>query len=416
MIAAQRIRPGAVDSLRPASVSGDGRLIAFVASDADSVQRRSSLNVYVLDTSTGLITQESVAPDGTTLQGDSEAPSLSADGRVIAFETMASYLPAGKVRPAGLHVIVRERRDGASRTPHSAAGDAPDGSTSEPVVSGDGAAVAFTSAATNLVVAEDANGQQTDIYLWHLDTSAIARISVDNNGVQPAKGASHSPRISDDGQLVAFVSTAQLVAEDANNVADVYLRDVRRHRTLLVSRGRSGRVADGASHSPAVSADGRHVAFVSTATNLIPRDGNREGDIYLYDTVDGSIELVSATTRNESADADSRRPALSADGRYVVYESRASNLGSGPGCAQPGSDENLLPDVYMLDRVTRCVTWLSGSSGAQRWTPSIAPAISGTGDVVVFSSRQPTSNEDVSTDFDLFGVVRPMQTANGDTR
>jgi TolB protein len=361
--------------------------------------------VFVLDTASGLITQESVAPDGTRPQGDSEAPSLSADGRVIAFETTASNLRAATVRPTGLHVIVRERQDGAPRTPHGVAGNVPNGFTSGPVVSGNGAVVAFTSGATNLTHPEDANGQQTDVYLWRLDNAAITRISVDTSGVQPAKGASHSPSISGDGELIAFVSTAPLTAEDSNGVADVYLRDVPRNRTLLVSRGRSGRAADGASHSPVVSADGRHMAFVSKAVDLIARDRNQDGDVYLYDVTDGSIELVSATSRDESGNAGSRRPALSADGRYVVYESRASNLGSGPGCAQPASDTNLLPDVYVLDRVTRCVTRLSGSPGDEWWTPSIAPAISGAGDLVVFSSRQPTSNEDVSTDFDLFRVV-----------
>jgi Tol biopolymer transport system component len=411
MIAAQRIRPGAVDSLRPASVSGDGRLIAFVASGGDSVQRRSSLNVYVLDTSTGLITPESVTPDPTRPQGDSQAPSLSADGRVIAFETMAWNLRDGDVHPIGLHVIVRERHEGTPRTPRSVAGEAPNGLTSEPVVNGSGVVVAFTSDATNLSTSEDANGQQTDVYLWRLDDSPIVRISVDGSGLQPATGASHSPSISADGELIAFVSTARLAAEDTNGVADVYLRDVRRHRTLLISRGRSGRAGDGASHSPVVSADGRHVAFVSRAGDLIARDRNEDGDIYLYDVTTGSIELVSATSRNESANTGSRRPAVSADGRYVVYESRASNLGSGPECAQPASDTNLLPDVYMLDRVTRCVMRLSGSVAQEWWTPSIAPAINGAGDVVVFSSRQPASTDDVSTDFDLFGVARPMSTA-----
>jgi hypothetical protein len=90
----------------------------------------------------------------------------------------------------------------------------------------------------------------------------------------------------------------------------------------------------------------------------------------------------------------------------VVYQSVASNLGSGPGCPHPASDKNLLPDVYLFDRLTRCVTRISGSPAGEWWTPSVAPAIDGAGTVVVFSSTQPIDESDPSTDFDLFLFLR----------
>jgi len=116
--------------------------------------------------------------------------------------------------------------------------------------------------------------------------------------------------------------------------------------------------------------------------------------------------LVSATSKGEGANADSRHPALSADGRYVVYQSVASNLGSGSGCPRTPRDTNLLPDVYLFDRATRCVNRISGSTTHEWWTPSVAPAIDGTGSLVVFSSTQPVGDDDISTDFDLFLIVR----------
>jgi Tol biopolymer transport system component len=242
--------------------------------------------------------------------------------------------------------------------------------------------------------------------LWHLDDSTISRVSVDSSGQQRPIGASHSPSVSRDGALVAFVSTARLAPEDTNNATDVYLRDVRRGITSLVSRGAGGRPADGPSHSPVLSPDGRYVAFASGADNLAPGDHNQENDVYLYEPGAGAMTLVSATSRGTAANATSGRPAISADGRYVAYQSMASNLGSGAGCPHSVSDTNLLRDVYISDHVTRCVTRISGSPGREWWTPSVAPAIDGAGTLVVFSSTQPIDENDPSTDFDLFLFLR----------
>jgi Tol biopolymer transport system component len=353
----------------------------------------------VLDRSTGVITQESISPDGTPPRGDSYAPSLSADGRIIAFETLASNLHAGDPRVTPRHVVVRDRQNGCLRTPQGLRGR-PDGESGQPIVSGNGRTVVFTSDATNLVPGPDANGPQTDIYQWRLDDSTISRVSVDSNGVQSPIGASHSPSVGRDGELVAFVSTARLVPEDTDDIVDVYLRDVRRGLTSLVSRGIGGRPSDGGSHSPALSADGRYVAFVSKADNLAPRDRNQASDVYIRDVESGSIGLVSATSKGAAANAASRRPAISADGRYVVYQSVASNLGAGRACPRVVPDTNLLPDVYLFDRITGCVNRISGSPVREWWTSSVAPAIDGAGTLVVFSSTQPLGEEDVSTDFD----------------
>jgi Tol biopolymer transport system component len=406
LVAAQRVHADAIDTLKPAALSEDGRLIAFVSRHRESSHRSCCQNVYVLDRSTGLITQESISTDGAPPDGDSQAPSLSADGQVTAFETIASNLQSRQTRVAQRHVVVRNRLNGALRSPQGAYGKQSNGDTGEPVVSADGLVLVFTSDASNLVPEPDANGGQTDVFLWHLDDSTISRVSVDSSGQQRPIGASHSPSVSRDGALVAFVSTARLAPEDANNVTDVYLRDVRRGITSLISRGAGGRPADGPSHSPVLSPDGRYVAFASGADNLAPGDHNQENDVYLYEPGAGAMTLVSATSRGTAANATSGRPAISADGRYVAYQSMASNLGSGAGCPHPVSDTNLLPDVYLFDRMTRCVTRISGSPGREWWTPSVAPAIDGAGTLVVFSSTQPIDENDPSTDFDLFLFLR----------
>src|SRR5687768_13708056 len=124
------------------------------------------------------------------------------------------------------------------------------------------------------------------------------------------------------------------------------------------------------------------------ATNLGAIDRNNDSDIYIHEVATGTTTIVSATARREAANTGSRRPALAADGRLVVYQSVASNLGAAPGCPSSSRDTNLLPDIYVLDRVTRCLTRISGSSAAVWWSPSVAPAINGAGTVVLFSSTQ----------------------------
>ena len=400
LVARQRIRRDRIDAVGTASIAQNGRLIAFVARDTSS-RVSCCQHVYVLDGSTGEITKESISDDGTPSQGDSQAPSLSADGRILAFETIAPDLPPrGSTRR---RVIVRDRQNGTMRTLVSAGGAIPDGGSGEPAVSADGGVVVFSSEATNLVSEPDANGLRPDIYAWQLDNATITRISVDTRGAQPSAGSSHSPRVSRDGAIVAFGSTARLAPADTNGVADVYIRYVRDAITVLVSGG-VGSAHDGASGFPALSADGRYVAFESLAI-LDPRDRNKDPDVYIFDASARTTTLVSVTSTGQSANAGSGRPALSGNGEVVAYQSLASNLGSSPGCPRPGSDTNLLPDVYVFDRATRCVARISGSSGAEWWTPSVAPAIDASGGAIVFSSAQPTDADDPTTDVDLFHAV-----------
>lgn len=406
MIAAQGIRADAVNTLRPAALSHDGRLIAFTARAGPVSQTHCCLAVFVLDRSSGHLTQESIGPGGTPLPGNSDAPSLSADGQTIAFESFSPALAPGDEPIAAVRIVARNRRTGRVWSPRGFRGSPPDGESREPVLSGDGRNVVFTSHATNLTSVTDANGNRSDVYLWRMEAPTVVRVSLSGTGAQSATGVSHSPSLSHDGELVAFVSTARLVPQDTNDLADVYLRDVGRGLTVLVSRTPDGGRGNGHSYSPAVSADGRSVAFVSKAGNLAARDRNDETDIYVYDVDAGSVELVSATSRGDAANAPSRRPSLSADGRYVVFESNASNLGAEPGCPRSASDTNLLPDVYVRDRVTRCIARLSGAAEHEWWTPSIAPAMAGSGHLVVFSSRQPAGDEDPGTDFDLFAAVQ----------
>jgi Tol biopolymer transport system component len=398
-IARQRIFSAQVYTTKSAAISRDGQLIAFVADDALPGTNRCCRNISVLDRSTGALTLESGDPGGITPMADSDAPTLSAAGEFVAFETLAPIPSVFDGRVGTLHVVVRNRRDGTLRTPLALDGGPPDGITSQPALSADGAAVAFTSEATNLV--PDIHIHGPAVFVWRLDSSTITQVNVASDGL-PRSGASHTPSISAVGDLIAFVSTARLVPEDENAVSDVYVRDVTHGRTMLVSRAVDGRAADGQSYSPALSADGRYVAFTSRAGNLVSNDHNQESDVYVRDLATATTSLVSATAHGTAANAGSSRAALSENGRWIVFQSQASNLGSRHGCPATGRDQNLLSDIYLFDQVTGCVSRISGSPSGDWWNPSVAPSISGLGEVIVFSSTQPAGDDDLSTDVDLF--------------
>jgi WD40-like Beta Propeller Repeat len=408
LIGRQRIPSAGLDTLGPAAVSYDGRLIAFVAADGSVARGRCCRHVYLLDQATGVVTLESNDPDGMLLHADSLAPSLSADGEIIAFETLASVPRLTAAYSAPLHIVVRNRRDSTLRTPTGVNGAVPNGLTRQPALSANGRSVAFTSDATNLARGSEADSRGTNVFIWRLDDETVTRVSIgDDDPVTPSsRGASHTPAVSAEGDLVAFTSTARLVREDTNSVADVYVRDVRHARTILVSRAMDGRAGDAGSYSPALSSDGRYVAFASRAGNLVSHDRNKDADVFVRDVVTQTTLLVSATSNGSSANAASTRPSISADGRWVVYQSNASNLGSSRRCPRVGRDENLLPDVYSFDRLTGCVSRMSGSSVDEWWDPSVASAVAGSGNTVVFSSTRAATGADLGADFDLFAFTR----------
>jgi Tol biopolymer transport system component len=178
----------------------------------------------------------------------------------------------------------------------------------------------FTSYATNLV-AGDTNGQR-DVFVRDAVSGRTALVSVGAGGV-PGNGESREPSISADGRYVAFNSSASnLVAGDTNTSLDVFVRDLKTGRTTLISAGRTG-PADGDSWEPEISADGRHVAFTSSATNLVAGDTNATQDVFVRDLTVRRTERVSLTADGKQIDIFSSSPAISGDGRLVAFTTQA---------------------------------------------------------------------------------------------
>jgi Tol biopolymer transport system component len=303
-------------------------------------------------------------------------------------------------------VVLRDRRRATTRILQRG-NEPPDKNSREPAISSDGLVVVFSSCATNLGEETDANGSAEDVYAFETTTGRFERINITTDGRLPLAGVSFSPSVSADGRYVAFTSTSDLessadtIERRPSRAPNVYLRDRKAHVTRRLSIGRDGGAANGPSYGAALSGDGRHVAFVSEATNLVSRDDNRFADIFLYDVQSGTTMLVSRSVSGGSANGPSRNPAIAANGNYIVFQSEASDLTCAGRCPAGSKDINLVSDVFLFDRISRTTERIS--TGRQLWMePSAGASISGTGSVVAFSSRHPIDANDTDNDFDLF--------------
>jgi Tol biopolymer transport system component len=272
-------------------------------------------------------------------------------------------------------------------------------------ISGDGRFVAFSSQARTLVPGD--TNDRTDTFVRDRATGRTTRVSVDNSGRQAEPtddpwGGSDAEGISGDGRYVVFRSDApNLVPGDTNGVLDVFVHDRKTGKTSRLSVTSTGRQANGSSLFGSISANGRYVVFTSNASNLVPRDTNGASDIFIRDRRTGRTSRVSVNSRNGQGNSWSEGAAVSADGRYVAFASAASNLVAG--------DTNKLPDVFVRDRklgrTTRVsVTSRGGQGSGRRYSNGAnAPSISADGRYVAFHSDM--SNlvpRDTNRVFDIF--------------
>lgn len=390
----------------PASVavSHDGRYVAFASyarlAPADTNDSR---DVYVLDRVDARVTLESAAAGSPLEASDSSHPRISADGRFVVYEAASA---AGQ--GTWSEIVLRDRRNGQVTVVSAGLGGARANAMSRhPAISEDGQVIVFSSSATNLVSGPDANGGGEDVYLFDARERTVRRVSLDSAGQHLAVGQSVTPAVSGDGRYVVFASTADLDRSGAHAApghrrSRVFLRDRLRNLTMPVSTAREGRAPDGASWAPAISAEGRYVAFVSAATNIAAADRNRSADVFLADLHSGSVELVSRKAESgQSGNGQSLNPAVSADGRFVAFQSEASDMVCGR-CTRTTEDVNLLWDVFLFDRQRGTMLRVSGDATGEWMAPSAGPAVSGAGGLVVFSSRHPVDAGDAANDWDLF--------------
>jgi Tol biopolymer transport system component len=392
---------GDSDSYYP-SISADGRYVTF-ESDATNLvsgDTNAKFDVFVRDRQTGTTTRVSKSSAGAEGNDISEYPTISADGRYVTFESDATNLVSGDTNGA-VDVFVRDRQAGTTtRVSKSNAGVEGDDASLNPAISSDGRYVAFHSIATNLV-SGDTNGN-SDIFVRDRQTGTTTRVSRDSAGVE-GNGDSNYPSLSADGRYVAFWSNANnLVSGDTNAVTDVFVRDRQTGTTTRVSRDSAGVEGNDDSLRPSISADGRYVAFWSYATNLVTGDTNGAVDVFVRDRQTGTTTRVSRDSAGVEGNDDSYTPSISADGRYVTFESDATNLVSG--------DTNAMYDIFVRDRQTGTTTLVArDSAGVVGNGPSEYPTISSDGRYVAFHSIATNLvSGDTNAMYDIF--VRDRQT------
>lgn len=315
----------AVVSLDGRFVAFESRATNLVPGD-----RNRSSDIFVKDRQNGVVERVSVSADGAEGNGGSFRPALSADGRFVAFWSEASTLVPDDTNRTydngGYDVFVRDRLSGGiERVSVPVDGAQGNADSVTPTLSADGRFVAFGSYATNLV-ADDTNGVP-DIFVKDRERGAVERISVTADGTQANADSFWNPIISADGRYVAFWSAADnLVPDDTNGATDIFIHDRQTGAVERISLAADGSQGNGASYGPALSADGQLVAFWSEATTLVPEDSNGVADIFVKDRRSGAIERISAASNYAQGDGLSYSPTLSADGRLVAFWSEASNL------------------------------------------------------------------------------------------
>jgi Tol biopolymer transport system component len=286
-----------------AHISADGRHIAF-SSEADNLvdeDTNGSQDVFVHDQETGETTLISRHSNGMQSDTDSSVDSISADGRFIVISSGADNLIDNDITPRWAEVFVHDRTTGET-TLISRNSDGTQGNniSAYASVSADGRYVAFPSKADNLVI-RDVNGF-ADVFLHDRETGRTELISRHGDGTQGNNDSGLSNgdvRISADGRYVTYASLADnLVDGDTNGGKDVFLYDRQTERTILISRHSNGTQSNQNSQAPSISADGKFVTFNSVADNLVDVDTNGKGDIFVYEAIEvfGEAELTRGLT------------------------------------------------------------------------------------------------------------------------
>ncbi|MFO0983371.1 MAG: hypothetical protein U1E76_16820 [Planctomycetota bacterium] len=373
---------GNARSLLP-SLDRSGRYVAFQsdASNLDFGDVNMASDVFVRDRAIGVTDLVSVNNGGAQGTGASDSPHLSGLGQYVVFRSDAPNFWPGDIN--GLGDIILRDIPGALTEPISLdfGGGPANGASYDPFVTTNGRWVAFTSSASDLVPG-DMNGLD-DCFVRDRMFAVTECLSVNGAGVVNANGASGAPSLSADGRYAVFHSDASnLVPGDMNAVRDVFMRDRLAGVTVRISLGPGGVEANGASSNPWISEDGRYVTYQSDATNLVAVDVNAATDVFVFDRLAVTTVMASVSTAGVQGIGNSLNPVINSDGTRVAFTSEADNLSP--------QDTNLVADAHVRD------LWLGVTHRASLSELSLQSAgasdgatISGNGRVIAFSNAEP---------------------------
>jgi Tol biopolymer transport system component len=324
--------PGNGDSFHSA-VSADGKVVAFDSwannLDPDVADNNGREDIYVADLDGGTVDFASIKFGAAANQYASE-PSLSADGSLVAFTAEASSQPGvNPTLPVMPRIFVRDLSDG-SLIEVSVSADGQNfanGASFRPEISANGEFVVFDSVADNLLTNPDAN-PRADIFIKSLADGSIRLVSTDSDGNQ-GFDSMLNPTVSADGRFVAFETEFGFTPGDTNGTWDVYLKDLQTGALELISQSEAGVLGNGASHGASISDDGRLIAFRSAASNLVDNDGNGAGfDVFVKDVQTGALQHFEVLD-DGGGDWSLLEPSLSGDGQFVAYTDQVTSAADG---------------------------------------------------------------------------------------
>ncbi|MCD5315026.1 TolB family protein [Kineosporia babensis] len=378
-------------------ITPDGRYVVFDSSARNltaTPEGGSSWDVFVKDLKTRKITKVSTGLNGQPANDDSLFPDITPDGRYVVFVSAATNLVAGDDTSVRANeIFVKDLKTGrTTKVISENLGD--DGNFDSPTISADGNTIAFSSTHPDLV-AGDTNGT-SDVFVWKRSTGKVTRVSVSSSGAQgssstnsPYRG-SFAPAISADGKSVVFRSgDDNLVRNDTNNLADIFVHTLDNHRTTRVSVGPNGEQITGgqpidgsAADAPSISADGRVIAYEGYAIKgLTGQDTGETFQVYVYDRRTGKTEAAARTLIGTVAIANSAVAEISPDGQFVVFQSGSNELVAG--------DSGTEVDVFVRNlKNTKIVKASVGVDGAlaNGSSGTFGTTISAGGRTVVFDS------------------------------
>lgn len=367
-------------SVQTMSLSADGRFVAFqsFATNLVPADLNHSADIFVRDLELNTLTRVSLGQFGNEGNAHSDAPSISANGRYVAFHSFSNNLVEGDTNNQD-DVFVRDRLLGKtvciSRSMHGSTGN---GRSWNPVISADGRHVAFVSRADDLV--EGDSNWNGDIFVYDILAGEMTRVSVSSSGEQ-SNSFSEMPSISANGRMVAFCSFAtNLVTDDTNGQKDVFVHDRVSGETSRVSVSSSGGETTGLNTQPCISADGNLIAFTAHSDELDSNDTNKVSDIYLHDLRNLETVRVSLDSGGTQAKQACSNPALSADGQMIAFQTANSNWG--------GGDTNGVQDIYLHHRGSAAVERISiGPLGVEPDMACLRATISANGGMVAYHTR-----------------------------
>lgn len=364
------------------TISNDGQYVAFQSNTSDLVENDTNgkSDIFVHDIQQGTTKRISIASDETESNGHSDNPIISGDGRFVAFSSEADNLVANDTNGRS-DIFVHDRVSGqTARVSIASDGNQANGHNLNSIsISEDGRYIVFQSIADNLVL-DDTNGMW-DIFVHDMQNGITTRVSVASDGTQ-ANGDSFVfiRSISADGRYITFSSSASnLASNDTNNLSDAFVHDTLTGITTMASISSDGMQGNSGSSNPTISADGRYIAFWSLSSNLFPNDTNNIGDIFVHDRETNITKRISISSEGDQSVSENYYPIISGDGWYVVFSSDSDNL-------VPG-DTNNSPDIFVRDlNAGSTYRICTASDGTQGNEPSYGGFISSDGKYIVFYS------------------------------